>query len=180
MANRRHAIIDQLEPQIQETVKEMLRANFTYKDIVDYLASNGTQVSQSAVCRYAARFAETTEALRMAQENFRGIMEETAKYPNLDPTDGILRLISHQLLDAINGMPEEQRQAKNFDELIKSAVALTRAVAYKKQVDIKSKDLLENGADQFSGVLFDAMAAERPDLYKQLRAFIEKKKEKPS
>ena len=149
MANRRHAIIDQLEPQIQETVKEMLRANFTYKDIVDYLASNGTQVSQSAVCRYAARFAETTEALRMAQENFRGIMEETAKYPNLDPTDGILRLISHQLLDAINGMPEEQRQAKNFDELIKSAVALTRAVAYKKQVDIKSKDLLENGADSF-------------------------------
>ena len=75
MANRRHAIIDQLEPQIQETVKEMLRANFTYKDIVDYLASNGTQVSQSAICRYAARFAETTEALRMAQENFRGIME---------------------------------------------------------------------------------------------------------
>ena len=33
MANRRHAIIDQLEPQIQETVKEMLRANFTYKDM---------------------------------------------------------------------------------------------------------------------------------------------------
>ena len=178
MANRRHAIIDQLEPQIQETVKEMLRANFTYKDIVDYLASNGTQVSQSAVCRYAARFAETTEALRMAQENFRGIMEETAKYPNLDPTDGIRRLISHQLLDAINGMPEEQRQAKNFDELIKSAVALTRAVAYKKQVDVRSKELLENGADQFAGALFDAMATERPELYKQLRAFLDEKKEK--
>ena len=75
-------------------------------------------------------------------------------------------------------MPEEQRQAKNFDELIKSAVALTRAVAYKKQVDVRSKELLENGADQFAGALFDAMATERPELYKQLRAFLDEKKEK--
>ena len=175
MGNRRHSIIDGLDQQVQETVKEMLRANFTYGEIVDYLSSNGTQISQSAVCRYASRFAESTEALRLAQENFRGIMEETAKYPNLDPTDGILRLISHQLLEAINDMPEENRQAKNFDELVKSAVALSRAVAYKKQVDVKSKELLDCGMEQFSGVLYDAMATERPDLYKEIQQFITSK-----
>ena len=40
------------------------------------------------------------------------------------------------------------------------------------------KELLENGADQFAGALFDAMATERPELYKQLRAFLDEKKEK--
>lgn len=34
----------------------------------------------------------TLNALRMSQENFRTIMKETEKYPNLDVTEDILRL----------------------------------------------------------------------------------------
>lgn len=44
----------------------------------------------------------------MAQENFRAVMEETEKYKNLDVTDGILRLLSNQVFQAINNLPEEQ------------------------------------------------------------------------
>ena len=172
MRNRKHSIIDRLDAPVRESVEEMIRAGLTYSEIVDYVRGTGTEISMASVCRYARQFSESVERIRMAQENFRGIMEETAKYPNMDPTDGILRLISHQLLEAINDMPEEERKAKNFDELIKSSVALTRAVAYKKRIDTQNKELLENGLEQFSGALYDAMASERPDLYAEIKRFL--------
>lgn len=117
----------------------------------------------------------TLDALRLSQENFRAIMEETDRYPDLDMTDGILRLLCNQMLDAINKLPEERLSEIDFDTLSKNAVALTRAVAYKKNVDTKTRDLLENGAEQFKDLIYEAMAAERPDLYKEVKKFIKSK-----
>ena len=102
-------------------------------------------------------------------------MEETDRYPDLDMTDGILRLLCNQMLDAINKLPEERLQEVDFDTLSKNAVALTRAVAYKKNVDVKTRDALENGAEQFRDLIFEAMAAERPDLYQEVRRFMKEK-----
>ena len=62
-----------------------------------------------------------------------------------------------------------------FETLSKNAIALTRAAAYKKNVDIKNKDLLENGADQFQSFIFEAMAAEEPELYKRVKKFVKSK-----
>ena len=42
---RRHSIIDKLPAEIKETVDEMVRANFTYRDIVDYIKSTGNDIS---------------------------------------------------------------------------------------------------------------------------------------
>ena len=94
-------------------------------------------------------------------------MEETEKYKNLDVTDGILRLLSNQIFQAINNLPEEQAQEIDFDTLMKNAVALTRAVAYKKKIDIDSQSILENGAEQFQSLIFEAMSEERPDSTKK-------------
>lgn len=49
--------------------------------------------------------------------------------------EGILRIISSQVLDTVSQMPEEEIKSKNFDSLVKSAVALTRAAAYKRDAD---------------------------------------------
>ena len=35
--------------------------------------------------------------------------------------------------------------------------------------------LLENGAEQFKDLIYEAMAAERPDLYKEVKKFIKSK-----
>ena len=48
-------------------------------------------------------------------------------------------------------------------------------MAYKKNVDTKTRDLLENGAEQFKDLIYEAMAAERPDLYKEVKKFIKSK-----
>ncbi len=177
MGHRKHSKIDKLEPAVKETVDEMIKTGAYYREIVDYIKSHGVSISLAAVGNYAKNLMSTLDALRMSQENFRAIMEETDKYPNLDITDGILRLLSNQILEAINKMPEEQLQDLDFETLSKNAIALTRAAAYKKQIDIKNKDILENGADQFKNLIFEAMAAERPELYKEVKKFLKSKQE---
>lgn len=177
MGHRKHSKIDKLEPAVKETVDEMIKTGAYYREIVDYIKSHGVSISLAAVGNYAKNLMSTLDALRMSQENFRAIMEETDKYPNLDITDGILRLLSNQMLEAINKMPEEQLRELDFETLSKNAIALTRAAAYKKQIDIKNKDILENGADQFKNLIFEAMAAERPDLYKEVKKFLKSKQE---
>ena len=52
------------------------------------------------------------------------------------------------MLDAVSQMNEDQLKDLDFDTLSKHAIALTRAAAYKRKVDIKNKDILENGADE--------------------------------
>lgn len=173
--HRKHSIIDKLPPEIKDTVEEMVKANFTYREILEYLDEVGHPVSYSTVQRYASNLMETIQSIRLAQENFRAIMAETEKYSNLDVADGILRLLASQMLEAINQMPEEEIQSTSFDKLSKNAVALTRAVAYKRNIDLKDK--LETGAREFKSEIFEAMAAEDPETYKKVKAFIESKME---
>ena len=175
--NRKHSIIDGLPSDLREAVDEMIKANFTYHEIVDYVCKNGVQISVSSVQRYASNLDATLQSLRLAQENFRVIMEETEKYKNLDPTDGILRLLGSRVFQAINSLPEEQVQEINFETLMKNAVALTRAVAYKKKIDIDSQSILENGADQFQSFIFEAMAEEDPELYRRVKKFVKEKQQ---
>lgn len=174
--NRKHSIIDGLPNSLREAVDEMIKTNFTYHEIVEYIRKNGVEISISSVQRYASNLNATLESLRLAQENFRAVMEETEKHKNLDVTDGILRLLSNQIFQAVNNFSDENLNEIDFESLMKNAVALTRAVAYKKKIDIDSKNILENGADQFQSLLFEAMADEKPELYKEIRKFIKEKK----
>ena len=129
---RKHSKIDQLEPAVKETVDEMIKTGAYYREIVAYIQSHGVSISLAAVGKYAKNLMSTLDALRLSQENFRAIMEETDRYPDLDMTDGILRLLCNQMLDAINKLPEERLQEVDFDTLSKNAVALTRALHTRK------------------------------------------------
>ncbi len=137
MGNRKHSKIDKFSPPLKDTVDEMIKSGAYYREIVEYIKSNGINVSVASVGRYAKNLMSTLDALRLSQENFRTIMEETEKYKNLDVTDGILRLLSNQVFQAINNLPKEQVREICFDTLMKNAVALTKATAYKKQIDKK-------------------------------------------
>ncbi len=176
--NRKHSIIDRLPSNVKEAVEEMIKTDFTYREIVDYIKKQGFEISQSSVQRYASGLNETLQSLRMAQENFRAVMEETEKYKNLDVSDGILRLLSNQIFQNINNLSEEQMSDVDFETLMKNAVALTKAIAYKKKIDIDTQSVLENGMEQFQSVLYETMAEERPELYKEVKKFIKEKQHK--
>ncbi len=177
--NRKHSKIDGLPSDIKEAVEEMIKSDFTYREIVEYIKKEGFKISQSSVQRYASGLNETLQSLRMAQENFRAVMEETEKYKNLDVSDGILRLLSNQVFQNINNMmSEDQMQNVDFDTLMKNAVALTKAIAYKRKIDVDTKTVLENGMEEFQAAIYEAMADERPDLYRELKKYLKEKKQR--
>ena len=178
MAHRTHSKISRLEPAVRETVDEMIKTGAYYRDIADYIRSHGISISVAAVGKYAKNLMSTLDALRMTHESFHIIREEMDRCPELDITDGILQLLSNQLLTAINKMPDEKLSELDFESVAKNAVALTRAAAYKRNIDIKNKGILENGADKFMAYIFEIMADEEPELYKKVKKFVKSKQEK--
>lgn len=179
MSRRKHSKIDRLKPEVKSTVEEMiLSADFTYRDIARYIAdSSGESISQAAICNYAKGFCEDMAAIRMAHENFSVIMQECAKYPDLDTTEGIVQIMSSLMMSAVRGLSPEDLQNTDPIKLLKQASELVRAVSYKRNLDIKSKDITEAGFDAVKEKTFAAMAQEDPDLYSRVAAFLESKKE---
>lgn len=47
--NRKHSKIDSLPNDIKEAVEEMIKSDFTYREIVDYIKNQGFEISQSSV-----------------------------------------------------------------------------------------------------------------------------------
>ena len=150
----------------------MIKADFTYNEIVEYIKSTENSISKSAVQGYASNLMESLHTLKMAQENFSTIMEESEKYKNVDFTKPLTRLLCSRLLEQINKLSDEQIEAIDIEALTKNAVALTRAVAYKRNVDAKTNTVIENGAGQFNEAFFQALADDKPKLYKELKNFL--------
>jgi len=179
MANRKRSKVDQLPPHIKEVVEQMMTtpAEYTYADIANYIKSQGFDISVTSVWRHASSLHASLETLRAAQENFRVIMDEIAKYPQLDTTEGIIRLLSYQVLNALHSRPAEQLDQMEVGELIRQATGLIRAAAYKSNIDVKNRELMDAGLESVKVLVFEAMAKERPDLYSQVTKFLADKQQ---
>lgn len=180
MSRKRRIVgsIDKLQPELKDTVDQMLMSGESYREICSYLAQNEVALSQASVCRYAKRFLANAEQLRIAQENFRMILTETERYPNLDPAEAILRLASQKVYDAVADLNDEQWQDVSADKLLSQATALARAVAYKKGVDVKAKSNEEIALESNQTLLYEALKHDNPKLYKELQAEIIRLKHK--
>ena len=156
-SNRKHSKIDGLAPELKATVEQMLLSDATYAEIVDFLEDNGVSISIASVCRYAQDYDANIQALAIAQENFRAMMGELERYPDLDTT-------------------EEDWKGIKVDKMMKEATGLIRAAAYKKRVEVQNQDTTEAGLDAVRTLVFQAMAKERPDLYAEVTKFLAAKK----
>ena len=63
-----------------------------------------------------------------------------------------------------------------IDKLIRQTNALIRAGAYKKRIDIQSRENYETGLEAVKSLVFEAMAKENPELYRQVSMYLNKKK----
>ncbi len=180
MSRKRRIVgsVDKLNPELKDTVDQMLLSGESYREIVKYLSDNEETISQSSICRYAKRFLANAEQLRIAQENFRMILTETERYPNLDPAEAILRLASQKVYDAVANIDDENWQNIKANELIAQATALARAVAYKKGVDMKSKNDEEIALEANQNLLYDVLKKENPKLYAELQREVARLKQK--
>lgn len=174
--NRKHSKIDALDPALKDTVEQMLLSGSTYSEIVDFLGENGVGISVASVCRYAQAYQANVQMLAVAQENFRRMMDELDRYPDLDTTEAIIRLTSQNMFNALVNTTEEDWKGIKVDKMMKEATGLIRAAAYKKRVEVQNQDTTEAGLDAVRTLVFQAMAKERPDLYAEVTKFLAAKK----
>lgn len=177
MPNRKHGIIDDLPAELKDTVEQMLLTGATYSEIVEFLGKNQVSLSIASVSRYARAFHVNVQMLSMAQENFRRMMDELDRYPNLDTTEAIIRLTSQNLFNAIASKSEEDWNGVSVDKMLKETNGLIRAAAYKKRIEVQNQDNFESGLEAVKSLVFEAMSKERPELFKEVTAFLNDKKQ---
>ena len=170
--------IDRMQPALKDTVDQMLMSGESYREIVKYLSENGENITQSSVCRYAQRFLANAEQLRINNENFRMLMTEIDRYPNIDTAEAILRMSSAKVFDAVSSLSEEQWENVSADKLVSQAAALTRAIAYKRGIDMKAKSDEEIALEANQNLLYDTLKKENPKLYDELQREIARLKTK--
>jgi hypothetical protein len=180
--NRSRTKIDKMLPEaLRETVEQMmLDVNFTYDSIVRYIAEQGYTISQSTVFRHARALRASRAELILAQENFRSLLDVVGKYPQLDFTEGIMRLVAARVLESIQSVKEEQWQGLDPLKLMREATALARAAAYKNKTDLQSKEKLDAGLEAFKSLAMETMAKDDPELYGKLLVFLDAKQREES
>lgn len=178
MEKRKRSIgkVDRLPPPLKDTVEQMLLTGCTYKEIVAFLKVNGEEMSQMAICTYARKYLATVEMINVAQNNFSMLMEEMNRYPDLDTSEALIRLASHHVMNALTSIDDEQMKEIPVDKLIKETNGLIRAAAYKKRIELQNQEGYETGLEAVRSLVFEAMAKEKPDLYKQVNEFLSQKK----
>ena len=175
---RKHSKIDALPADIKEAVEQMIMGDYTYRDVCDFVRETANvTLSEAAVCRYAQGLNASVQEIRLASENMRALTEEMQKFPQLDTTEGIARLISHKVLQAVQQMDEIALKEADPLKLIEKATALIRAVSLKNSTDIRTANLKNMAFESFKEDIFDAMAKENPELYRSLVQFINSKQE---
>ena len=175
VSKRKHGKIDDLPPAVKDTVEQMLLSNCRYAEVVD-LADKGISISPSSVCRYAKNYHANVQLLNIAQENMQRMMAEMDKYPDLDTTEAIVRIMSQNVFNALANAPEEAWTEVRLDKLLKESNALIKAAAYKKRIDLQNQTDVDTGIDAVKQMVFDAMAHERPELYAHVAEFLESKR----
>ena len=171
--------VDRLPPELKDTVEQMLLTGCTYKEIVAFLKANGEEMSQMAICTYARKYLATVEMINVAQSNFSMLMDEMNRYPDLDTSEALIRLASHHVLyveyPSAKGFKEQMKEVP-IEKLIKETNGLIRAAAYKKRIEVQNKENYEAGLEAVQSMVFETMAKDNPELYRQVSAYLNKKK----
>lgn len=172
--NRKHSKIDMLAPEVKSTVESMITANYTYREIVEYIKDcTGEMISQAAVCRYAQGLCESLESIRYAQETFRAVNDEINRTPDMDTTEGMIRILSHIMLTNVQQLSDEDFKKVDPMKLLKQSSELIRVAAYKRNLDLKNKDITEMGFDAVKEKVFNAIAKKYPEDYARLSSILD-------
>ncbi len=169
---RKHSKIDKLPSTLKGTVEQMMQGDFTYKEIAEFIKQKGYPISTQAVYRHANTLNATVQSLRIAQDNFRVLMDVVSESPDVDATEGLTRLMSANVLEAINNLDGESLKELDPLKLMKAGSDLVKATAYKKNIAHKNKDMREAGLDEIKTLFFESMAKEDPELYSRVVKFL--------
>lgn len=129
-------------------------------------------LNSSEIAEKVDRMAQIKMQIDDLKSESDDITQELNRNPNLDTTEGIIQLLSHLMLNYVQNLSEEDLQNADPMKVMKQASELIRVASYKRNLDIKNKELSEMGFDAVKEKVFSAMAQDDPQLYRQLVDYI--------
>lgn len=165
---RRNGKIARLPVALRDSVDKMLLAGVSYREIVQFLRENDVELSRQAVCNYARQFLCTTQQLRMAQENYKLLLDEMERVPEMDTSEAIIRVVSNAILNTLaNASPEDWKDI-NLGTLLRETNSLIKVTAHKQRADMLNKTAEERALLAVRVNLFTALEDKDPELYRRL------------
>lgn len=165
---RRNGKIARLPVALRDSVDKMLLAGATYREIVQFLRENDVELSRQAVCNYARQFLCTTQQLRMAQENYKLLLDEMRRTPEMDTSEAIIRVVSNAILNTLaSASPEEWKDIK-MGTLLREANSLIKVTAHKQRADMLNRTAEERALEGVRAELFSALRNKDPELFARL------------
>lgn len=165
---RRNGKIARLPMALRDSVDKMLLAGAPYREIVQFLRENDVELSRQAVCNYARQFLCTTQQLRMAQENYKLLLDEMERTPEMDTSEAIIRVVSNAMLNTLaSATPEEWKDVK-MATLLREANSLIKVTAHKQRTDALNRTAEERALEGVRARIFSTLRDKDPELYKQL------------
>lgn len=165
---RRNGKVARLPTVLRDSVDKMLLAGAPYREIVQFLRENDVELSRQAVCNYARQFLCTTQQLRMAQENYKLLLDEMQRVPEMDTSEAIIRVVSNALLNTLASVTPEEWKDVNMRTLLREANSLIKVTAHKQRIDLLNRSAEEKAFAALRNDIFHAIADEQPELYKRL------------
>ena len=177
--NRKRGKIDKLPQSLREAVDMMVQnpAEYTYRDIVNFIRDNGFEVSPSSVARYAKGLNAKLEDVMLISESFRAINDELQKYPEIDTTEALCRMTAYKMLEAVQAMSPEQLKESDPLKLVNNVAPLVRALSYKSDMAQKGRELKDIAYEAIKEEIFEDMRNTDPELYARFAAYLTKTQE---
>ena len=96
--NRKHRKIDKLPPEMKATVEEMILdgQRYLYRDRGLFAGARVQPVGFERV-PLRAGIRRNLQTLQIAQANFRNMLDELERYPDLDTTEALVRVRARTL-----------------------------------------------------------------------------------
>ena len=165
--------IDALPKEVQLVVDGMLLdVTYTYKDISEYIAQQGYEVSVGSVFRYAQRTKNAAQRIIAAQEQTKAIIEVIKQNPNADYTEGALQMVSAGLTQKIAAAQEEFDDI-SVDKAAKILIALTKTKSYKDKVYSDLTERTTAAMEEFKAQVYNEILEKDPILAYRLASFAE-------
>lgn len=165
---RRNGIIARLPIALRDSVDKMLLAGAPYREIVQFLRENDVELSRQAVCNYAKQFLCTTQQLRMAQQNYKLLLDEMQRTPEMDTSEAIIRVVSNAVLNTLASATPEEWKDINLGTLLRETNSLIKVTAHKQRTDTLNRTTEARALEGIRANVFSALRDKDPALYQRL------------
>ena len=109
----------------------------------------------------------------MAQENYKLLLDEMERTPEMDTSEAIIRVVSNAILNTLaSATPEEWKDIK-MGTLLREANSLIKVTAHKQRTDVLNRTAEQKALEAIRAEIFSALRDKDPELFARLSSALD-------